>query len=92
MRTCLASTVEYSGRSEATPTYKVYYPLDTSMLLRGGVAPEVWQNVGKLPMRAEVASLARAVTALWRPNLLGGLVTPKVWFPQASPTQGGQGG
>jgi len=34
--------VEYSGRSVATPTYKVYYPLDTSMLLWGGVAPEVW--------------------------------------------------
>ena len=27
--------------------------------------------MGKLPMRAEVASLARAVTALRRPNLLG---------------------
>ena len=60
MRTCLASTVEYSGRSVATPTYKVYYPLDTSMLLRGGVVPKAWQNVGKLPMRAEVAAAATA--------------------------------
>ena len=38
-------------------------------------------------MRAEVASLARAVTALWRPNLLGGMVTPKVWHQQALPMQ-----
>ena len=41
MRTCLASTVESSGRSVATTTYKVYYPLDTNMLLED-TYPKVW--------------------------------------------------